>query len=57
MFYNIFMITKEVNEWLKKVECGMYSPDDIMYEFQRISKYLTTQELIQIKNKLKNFIE
>ena len=57
MFYNILMITKEVNEWLKKVECGMYSPDDIMYEFQRLSKYLTTQELIQIKNKLKNFIE
>ena len=54
--YNSFMITREINEWLKKVECGMYSAEDIMYEFQRISKYLTIQELIQIKNKLKNFI-
>lgn len=50
------MITKEVNEWLKKVECGMYSAEDIMYEFQRISKYLTTQELVQIKKKLQDLI-
>lgn len=57
MFYNTFMITKEVNEWLKKVECGMYSPNDIMYEFQQISKYLTTQELIQIKKKLQGYIK
>ena len=51
------MITKEVNDWLKKVECGMYSPEDIMYEFQRLSKYLTTQELIQIKRKLQEYIK
>lgn len=51
------MITKEVNEWLKKVECGMYSSEDIMYEFQRISKYLTIQELKMIKNKLSEYIK
>ncbi|MBR1754588.1 hypothetical protein IJ732_07125 [bacterium] len=50
------MITKEVNDWLKKIECGMYSPDDIMYEFQRISKYLTMQELKMIKKKLLEYI-
>lgn len=51
------MITKEVNAWLKKVECGMYSPEDIMFEFQRISKYLTLQELKMIKNKLMQYIK
>ena len=50
------MITKEINEWLKKVECGMYSPKDILYEFQRISKYLTIEELKQIQKKLNNII-
>lgn len=51
------MITKEVNEWIKKVECGMYSDEDIMYEFNRIAKYLTRAELIQIQNKLKSFLK
>jgi len=50
------MITKEVNDWLKKVEMGSYSKDDMLYEFQRISKYLTTQELNMIKKKLKELL-
>ncbi|MBQ6515950.1 hypothetical protein IJI31_02090 [bacterium] len=51
------MITKEVNDWIKKVECGNYKAEDIMYEFSRISRYLTREELIQIKKKLINFIK
>lgn len=48
------MITKEVNDWIKKAECGMYSAEDVMEEFVRISKYLTREEIVMIKNKLKN---
>ncbi len=55
--YNGIMITHEVNDWIKKVECGMYSDEDIMYEFSRISKYLTKEELIFIKRKLSNYIK
>jgi len=51
------MITKEVNDWIKKVEGGNYRNEDIMYEFARISKYLTREELIQIKKKLSGFIK
>ena len=51
------MINKEVNEWLKKVECGMYNAEDIMYEFQKISKFLTFQELKQIQEKLKQYMQ
>lgn len=50
------MITRDVNEWIKKAECGMYSADDVMEEFARISRYLTKEEIIFIKNKLKNSI-
>ncbi|MGN1125110.1 MAG: hypothetical protein ACI4SM_02875 [Candidatus Gastranaerophilaceae bacterium] len=51
------MITKEVNEWIKKVECGMYNDEDVMYEFSRIAKYLTRDELIIIKKKLSSYIK
>ena len=51
------MITKEINEWLKKVEAGMYSKEDAMYEFSRFAKYLTRSELIQIQNKLQLYIK
>lgn len=51
------MITREVNEWIKKAECGMYSADDVMDEFARISKYLTRDEIIMIKNRLRNSIK
>ena len=51
------MITREVNEWIKKAECGMYSADDVMDEFVKISKYLTREEIIMIKNRLRNSIK
>ncbi len=47
------MITKEVREWLEKVERGQYSYDDAMYEFSRFVTYLTREELKLIKSKLK----
>ena len=46
------MITKEVREWIQKVERRQYSYDDAMYEFTRFAKYLTREELNLIKNKL-----
>jgi hypothetical protein len=51
------MMTKEVNDWLKKVEKGNYSSWDIMEEFAQFYKYLTKDEVIQIKNKLNNYIK
>ena len=57
MVYNHSMITKEVNEWIKKVECGMYKHEDVMYEFSHIAKYLTKEELLFIKKKLSNYIK
>lgn len=48
------MITKEVNDWIKKVEKGNYSSWDIMEEFAKISKYLSKDEMMFITNKLKN---
>ncbi len=50
------MITREVNEWLKKAECGMYSADDVMDEFARIMRYLTKEEVLMIKKRLENSI-
>ena len=50
------MITKEINEWIRNVECGMYSEQDAMYRFSKFAKFLTKSELIQIQKKLKNFI-
>ena len=51
------MITSEVNDWIKKVECGMYSTEDVMYEFSHIAKYLTKEELLFIKRKLRDYIK
>ena len=51
------MITKEVNEWLKKVEKGNYSSWDIMEEFAHFSKYLTKTDMQQISKKLKKNIK
>ena len=44
------MLTKEVREWIKKVDCGQYSYEDAMYAFSCFSKYLTFEELRQIKS-------
>ena len=46
------MITKEVREWMQKVERRQYNYDDAMYEFSRFAPYLTRDELKLIKNKL-----
>lgn len=51
------MITREVNEWIKKAECGMYSAEDVMEEFARIARYLTREEILMIKNRLRNSIK
>ena len=47
------MITKEVNDWIKRVEKGNYTSWDIMEEFAQFSKYLTKDEMKQILNRLK----
>lgn len=46
------MITKEVREWLRKVERGQYSYDDAIYEFMRFSSFLTREEMNTLKNKI-----
>ena len=46
------MLTKEVREWLQKVERNQYSYEDAMYEFTRFAKFLTKEEIIMFKNKL-----
>lgn len=48
------MLTKEVREWIQKVERGQYSYEDAMSELVRFSGYLTKEELIQIKRRLEN---
>lgn len=46
------MITREVREWLQKVERRQYSYDDAMYEFMRFSSFLTREEMKLIKQKI-----
>ena len=46
------MITKEVRQWLEKVERRQYSYDDAMYEFVNSAKYLTREEMILLKKRL-----
>lgn len=48
------MLTKDVRNWIKKVETKQYSYNSALEEFINISKYLTKEELIQIKKILKN---
>ena len=48
------MLTKEVREWLKKIERRQYSYDDAMYEFMRFLPYLTKEEIIQLKKRIEN---
>jgi len=48
------MITKEVREWIQKVERGQYSYEDAMYEFVRFSSFLTREEMKMIKAKIDN---
>ncbi len=46
------MITKEVREWMIKVERGQYSYNDAMEEFVRFASYLTREEMKMIKSKI-----
>ena len=48
------MLTREIRQWLEKVERKQYSYDDAMYEFMRFSAYLTREEMIQLKKKIEN---
>ncbi len=48
------MITREVREWLQKVERRQYSYEDAMYEFMRFSSFLTREEMKMIKAKLED---
>lgn len=48
------MLTREVREWLQKVERNQYSYEDAMYSLSLFAKYLTRDELRQLKNKLTN---
>ena len=47
------MFTKEVNDWIKKVEKGNYSSWDIMEEFAQFSKHLTKTEMKQVTKRLR----
>lgn len=46
------MITKEVREWMIKVERGQYSYNDAMEEFVRFASYLTREEMKMLKSKI-----
>lgn len=46
------MLTREVREWIQKVERRQYSYDDAMYEFVRFSSFLTLEEMKMIRAKL-----
>ena len=46
------MITREVREWLQKVERRQYSYDDAMYEFMRFSSFLTREEMKMLRQKI-----
>ena len=46
------MLTREVREWMQKVERGQYSYEDAMSEFMRFAAFLTREEMKMIKEKL-----
>ena len=48
------MITREVREWLQKVERGQYSYDDAMSEFMRFAPYLKREEMKMLKSKIEH---
>jgi len=50
------MLTKEVREWLYRVRSGMYSYETAMCELERLSKSVTKEEIILLKNKLKETV-
>ena len=48
------MLTREVREWMQKVERRQYSYDDAMYAFMNFAPYLTKEELKQLKKRLED---
>ena len=46
------MITRDVREWLQKVERKQYSYGDAMEEFLNFAPYLTREEMKLIKTKI-----
>lgn len=52
------MITKEVNDLIKKVQTGSYvSTEEAMEKFVEIAKYLTKDEIIFIQKRLNGFLK
>lgn len=51
------MMTKEVNDWIRKVETGNYSSWEIMEEFTKFHPYLTEDEVLQIKHRLESSLK
>lgn len=49
------MLTREVREWLQKVERRQYSYEDALDEFVRISFFLTKEEILQLQKRLKDY--
>jgi len=50
------MLTREVREWLEKVKRGSYSYDDAMTELVRFSRFLTREEMLMLKSKIKESV-
>lgn len=50
------MITKEVREWMEKVNRNQYSYNDAMSELIRFAPYLTREELKMIKSKINQLL-
>ena len=48
------MITRDVREWIQKVQRGQYSYEDAMCEFARFSSFLTREEMKMIKSKIED---
>ena len=46
------MLTREVREWLDKVQRGSYSYEDAISEFAGFSRHLTREEMLMLKNKI-----
>lgn len=51
------MLTREVREWMDKVNRGQYSYEDAMSEFVRFSSFLTREEMKMIKSKLEESLK
>lgn len=48
------MLTREVREWMQKVERKQYSYNDAMYKFMQFAPILTKEELKMIKSRLED---